>query len=203
MYKAIIFDVDGTILDTEKAVLHSLQTVLADEGVNYELDELRFVLGITGAAAVEQLNILDQERVLDKWIEREASFIDEVEVFEGIHQVLHAIPASGVVTSKNALEMDKGFYPFDIHHHFQAIVCASDTENHKPHPDPLLKGMELLGREPNEVLYVGDSIYDMKCAHAAGAHFGLALWGAKTTKGFENAELIFEKPEDILAYVSK
>ncbi|NVS34677.1 HAD family hydrolase, partial [Listeria monocytogenes] len=36
-----------------------------------------------------------------------------------------------------------------------------------------------------------------------GAHFGLALWGAKTTDGFEQAELVFEKPEDILAYVSK
>ncbi|EOB5155222.1 HAD family hydrolase [Listeria monocytogenes] len=203
MYKAIIFDVDGTILDTERAVLQSLQAVLAEEGLSYELDELRFVLGITGAAAVEQLNILDQEKVLDKWIEREATFIEEVEVFEGIHKVLHAIPESGVVTSKNALEMEKGFYPFNIQDHFQAIVCASDTENHKPHPDPLLKGLEILGREPHEVLYVGDSSYDMKCAHAAGAHFGLALWGAKTTDGFKQAELVFEKPEDILAYVSK
>lgn len=203
MYKAIVFDVDGTILDTERAVLHSLQAVLAEEGLAYELDELRFVLGITGAAAVDQLAILDEEVILAKWIEREASYIEEVEIFEGIHKVLHAIPESGVVTSKNALEMEKGFYPFNIHDHFQAIVCASDTENHKPHPDPLLKGLSLLGREPDEVIYIGDSIYDMKCAHAASVHFGLALWGAKSTEGFEAAEYIFEKPEDILAYVSK
>ncbi|WP_271000679.1 HAD family hydrolase [Listeria seeligeri] len=203
MYKTIIFDVDGTILDTERAVLHSLQAVLAEEGLTYDLDELRFVLGITGAAALAQLNILDEERILDKWIEREASFIDEVEVFDGIHKVLHAIPESGVVTSKNSLEMDKGFYPFGIHDHFEAIVCASDTENHKPHPDPLLKSLELLEREPHEVIYIGDSSYDMKCAHAAGVHFGLALWGAKSTEGFEAAEYVFEKPEDILAYVIK
>ncbi|MCB2657632.1 HAD family hydrolase, partial [Listeria monocytogenes] len=61
MFIAIIFDVDGTILATERAVLHSLQAVLAEEGLSYELDALRFVLGISGAAAVEHLNILDQE----------------------------------------------------------------------------------------------------------------------------------------------
>lgn len=201
MYKAIIFDVDGTILDTEKAVLHSLQEVLQEEGLSYTQEELRFVLGITGEKALSQLDILDEEIIFEKWVEREASLIHEVEIFEGIKETLQAIPQSGVVTSKNAVEMEKGFYPFGIDHHFDAIVCASDTTEHKPHPAPLLKNIELLDLAPTDVIYIGDSTYDMACAHAAGAHFGLALWGAKTKEGFEKAEFVFEKPEDILAHI--
>ncbi|WP_099221790.1 HAD family hydrolase [Listeria costaricensis] len=203
MYKAIIFDVDGTLLNTENAVLHSLQSVLAEEGLDYELDELRFVLGITGKAAIEQLNILDEETILEKWLAREASMIEEVEVFEGVHEILAAIPESGVVTSKNADEMASGFYPFEIDHHFDAIVCASDTDEHKPHPAPLLKSLEVLGRSPEEVIYIGDSPYDMACAHAAGADFGLALWGAGSTDGFEQAEHVFEHPTDILKLIAR
>lgn len=201
MYKAIIFDVDGTILDTEKAVLHSLQEVLQEEGLSYTQEELRFVLGITGEKALSRLDILDEEIIFEKWVEREASLIHEVEIFDGIKETLQAIPQSGVVTSKNAVEMEKGFYPFGIDHHFDAIVCASDTTEHKPHPAPLLKNIELLDLTPTDVIYIGDSTYDMACAHAAGAHFGLALWGAKTKEGFEKAEFVFEKPEDILAHI--
>lgn len=202
MYQAIVFDVDGTILDTEKAVLHSLQSVLAEEGHSYTQEELRFALGIPGEKAIQHLNIQNEEEILAKWMEREVQMASEVRLFDGIEAVLAQIPESGVVTSKNSYEMEKGFYPFGIGGHFNAIVCASDTMNHKPHPDPLLKAMEILARNPQEVLYIGDSPYDMACAHSAGADFGLALWGAKSEKGFEKAEHVFRQPSEILAHVA-
>lgn len=57
---------------------------------------------------------MDLEKVLDKWIEWEVIFIEEVEVFEGIYKVLYVILESGVVIFKNVLEMEKGFYLFNI-----------------------------------------------------------------------------------------
>ena len=57
------------------------------------------------------------------------------------------------------------------------IICADDTAEHKPKPGPLLKYMEYTGARPSEVLYVGDTVYDMQCARGAGVDFALARWG--------------------------
>ncbi|MBC2170185.1 HAD family hydrolase [Listeria booriae] len=203
MYKTVIFDVDGTLLDTERVVLHALQVALGNAGFDYELDDLRFALGITGAKALAQLGVENQESVMAGWFAMEAKLTEDVEIFDGIVEVLEKLDGIGVVTSKNADEMETGFYPFNLAEHFDAIVCASDTENHKPHPDPLLRCMAMLGADPATTLYVGDATYDMECAHAAGANFALALWGAKTTDGFERANHVLETPSDVLKYVRR
>ena len=57
------------------------------------------------------------------------------------------------------------------------LVSVDDTTNHKPHPEPVLRGIELMGAEAAETLYVGDSLYDMKAGRAAGAMVAAAMWG--------------------------
>ena len=59
-------------------------------------------------------------------------------------------------------------------------MCADDTVEHKPASGPLLKYMELSGAEKEEILYIGDSVYDSKCAENAGVDFALAVWGSHT-----------------------
>lgn len=200
MYKAFIFDIDGTMLDNEGAVLHSLQALLAEKGIEVEQDDLRFALGIPGDKALAKFPIEDRERALDEWIEKELAFMEEITVFPMIEETLRELPLCGVVSSKNQFEMEHGFYPFGLAKYFDGIVCASDTELHKPNPDPLLKCMELLQVSPEETVYIGDSIYDMQCAHAAGADFALASWGARDHTPFKETEIILKKPTDLLEY---
>ena len=125
-----------------------------------------------------------------------------VPIFEGIIEVIMALPKAGIVTSKTAEEMNHSFYLINIDHHFHSVVCASDTEKRKPNPDPLELALKLLGCKADEAIYIGDSIYDMQCANAAGVDFRLALWGARTTLGFENAKYIFENPKNILNLIN-
>ena len=80
---------------------------------------------------------------------------------------------------------------------FRVVVCADDTERHKPHPDPMRFYMGRTRAQTNEILYIGDSVYDYGCASSTGVDFGLAVWGAKTTEGRE-ATHFFAQPREII-----
>lgn len=206
MLRAIIFDVDGTILDTEQAILQSLQRTLREETKqDYHFEALRFALGIPGKDALQRLNVDDIEAVHQKWSAAVLDFSHEVAVFESLEEVIQHLATKplqlGIVTSKTAQEVVDEFEPFGLSEYFQHIVSASDTEKHKPHPEPLLKCLDALQVAPEEAIYIGDSIYDFQCAKQAGAKFALAHWGAKSTIGFEEADYVFYEPKDILAIV--
>lgn len=202
MFKYVIFDVDGTILDTEKAILKSLQKVLKEEGKDYQLEDLRFALGIPGIETLKKLNVTDLERVHPKWSETVLEFSHEVSVFQDLENVIKTLSESpvrtGIVTSKTKQELIDEFEPFGLSSFFEYTICASDTEKHKPHPEPLLACLDGLNANQDETIYIGDSIYDMQCAKSAGVKFALALWGSKTTEGFESVEFVLKEPKAIL-----
>ncbi|MFJ7935990.1 HAD family hydrolase [Sporosarcina sp. NPDC096371] len=202
MFECVIFDVDGTILDTEKAILKSLQKVLREEGEYYQLEDLRFALGIPGKETLRRLNVIDVERVHPKWSQTVLEFSQEVQIFKDLKEIIKVLSESpiktGIVTSKTKQELIDEFEPFGLSSFFEHTICANDTENHKPHPEPLLVCLEGVNATKNEAIYIGDSIYDMQCANSAGVKFALALWGSKTTKGFESADYVLNEPKDIL-----
>ena len=72
------------------------------------------------------------------------------------------------------------------------MVCADDTVRHKPDSEPLLYYLEQTGCQGDELLYIGDSVYDRQCAAGAGTAFGLAGWGAQPGV---SAPLIFSTPQ--------
>ncbi|MCC5466811.1 HAD family hydrolase [Pelosinus baikalensis] len=204
MYKYLIFDIDGTIIDTEKAVIGSLQKLLKVEtGIDYPADELSFVLGIPGSVALRQLNIADTDQACLKWNEYLKEFYNSIRVFPDLEEIikyLHDLKIkTGIVTSKTKQELLDDFYPFGLHDYFDYIVCADDTTKHKPDPEPILKCLELAQASPAETIYIGDTGYDMQSAHHAGVDFALALWGTKDPN--LNAKIKLSHPKELLDIV--
>ncbi len=183
MYKHIVFDVDGTLINTEYAVLKSLQeTLLTLLNKKYELSELDFVLGITGEAAIKQLGISEVNNTVDLWNKNLEKYKSSVSVFEGIEELIKKLYPDyklGIVTSKTKAEFEEEVTSFGLNKYFGVIICADDTEKHKPAPEPLLRYMELANAKKDETLYIGDSVYDMQCAKSAGVDFAFAKWGNK------------------------
>lgn len=205
MYKYIIFDIDGTLLDTEFAVLTSLQKLVLEElNKHMSFEELRFALGIPGEVTLEKLKISNVSACNNKWNEYINDNFQHVKVFDKIEETLAALSkmgiSMGIVTSKTKEEFQNDFVHFGMDQYFELVVCADDTKKHKPNPEPILKLIEQAGIDNSKAIYIGDTKYDMKCAYSAGIDFALALWGAKSSNGID-ANYILEDPKQILELV--
>ena len=205
-FKHIVFDVDGTLIDSETAVLKSLQKTLQEEGITKSLEELKFALGIPGRDALLILKINDLERVEEKWMKNVTIYADEITLFDGVKQVIQELKSKnfklGIITSKTKEEYNTDFIKFNIHSYFDLVICADDTIKHKPDGEPMEKYIEITGASKEEIIYIGDSIYDMQCSKNAGVNSALALWGAHNPEKIEsNYKLKY--PKDILAIINK
>ena len=205
MYNYIIFDIDGTILDTEIAVLSSLQKLVSEElNKEYSFEELRFALGIPGEVALNKLGITNILESNKKWNIYLKEYFHHVKIFDDIKETIVELNemgvSTGIVTSKTKEEYLNDFVPFGLSNYFKLVVCADDTEKHKPNPEPLLKFIELSEVDNSKTIYIGDTKYDRDCAFGAGIDFALALWGAKSSNGI-NANYIFENPKQLLKLI--
>lgn len=202
MYTHVIFDVDGTMLDTGGAIIGSLREMLEQEyGMSYTHEQLEFVLGIPGVPALERLGIPEPAKASENWYRFMAKYSHTLALFPGIRETLHTLHDKGIrlgiVTSRTRQELDYDFNPFGISGLFGCIVCADDTSSHKPHPAPILKYLELTEAEPQKTLYIGDTVYDCQSATGAGVAFGLASWGAVNIPAC-SSDFVFQKPVEII-----
>lgn len=205
MIKTVLFDVDGTLLDTERVVIQSFRdTVAIDPSVPDK--DLHFILGIPGVQSLERYcdSSEDIQNLLALWVEKLASYGKEVQLFPGILPLLQQLQQKnyqlGIVTSKLRTDMEDTLKAFDLNKYFAAIVTASDTEKHKPNPDPILKALELIDAAPQETIYIGDSIYDLQSAQNSQVSFALAGWGAKTHEAFAQVHQL-ASPEELITYL--
>lgn len=181
-YKHIVFDIDGTLLNTEYCILRALQdTLLERTGREVPAQELTFVLGIPGLASVRQMGIEDAEAFLQRWEANLLKYAHTIRAYEGVDTLIGKLLEKGcqlgMVTSKNRGEFLEDAHRIPLVERFSTVICADDTQKHKPDAEPLLEYMERTGTAAAQLLYIGDSKYDGQCAAGAGVDFALAMWG--------------------------
>lgn len=209
MYKHIIFDIDGTLLNTEDTVFASLRRV-GKELLHRDLsdDEIRKTLGVPGLKALEMVGVPQKEchsalKLWEKYFEEDIALVKH---FPGIRELLEELTNRGyklgIITSKNLKEFNTDFVPFGLLPYFGIIITADDSLTHKPDKGPMIEYMKRANIEPSEALYLGDAIYDYKCANSAGVDFILALWGCKDDSMIM-CENKFVHPSEVLSYLEK
>lgn len=208
MFKTVLFDVDGTLIDTESAIIKSFQKILQDFfQQSLPPEKLTYILGIPGRNALLPFTKDEQQiaKILTIWDQEMKRYADESHIFADVESMLTTLHQKhislGVITSKTDSEMQAEFARYDLEHYFDVVVTASDTSKHKPTDAPILFACQQLRIEPADTLYVGDAVYDLRSAHAAQAKFGLAQWGAHDNPEFKQADYHFEKPQDLLDLV--
>ena len=189
MYRLIEFDIDGTLVDTERTyVLSLMDAVKAATGKPIPEDDARAVFGLASHLVPGRFGIEGEQavRFSKDWMIKYRALTNLIVAFPGARELVRKVKQAGfmtaIVTSRNDEEIsyDKVTAPFleDI----DIIVSASKTNRHKPDPEPAAYGIaracELAGEriDPSEVLYLGDTMADWGCGAGAGADFALADW---------------------------
>lgn len=201
-YKCIIFDLDGTMLDTEKMNIIPLQKLIKEElGQTISYDELLKYRAYAGKKTLELLGFKNIEKSYEKWVKYVNEFEGGATLYDGFNEVMAGLDSNGIIcgiaSSKMKKQYEIDFLKTGLQIYMKSVVLAEDTENHKPHPEPLLKAVEILNIDPKDTIYIGDTIADYKSSKAAGMSFGLALWGAADVSNI-NADYNLDKPSDIL-----
>ncbi|MGL5956484.1 MAG: HAD family hydrolase [Brevinema sp.] len=208
-YNSIIFDLDGTLIDSEKRNAYALLEILNNKGHNLIIEDVLPKMGRTGIIILKDFGIIDEEidEYLNDWIKAVYNETQKpIELFDGITEILEVLSQKniplGIVSSKTKVIYQMEQQYLNIDHYFPYIILADDTEFHKPHPAPLLKYLEQSKLPAHECIYIGDTYSDLVCAKESNVDFGLACWGAASLFEQETTIHRFHHPSDILSILS-
>lgn len=216
MIKAIIFDVDGTLVDSVDAHAKAWQEAFAAFGYDFPFETVRGQIGKGGDQLLPFM--LSQEEADDKGeaIDARRSSIVKTEYLPGIagfsktRELFEAIRARGVkiALASSAKDEELGVYKrkADIEGLVEEQTSSDDAERSKPHGDIFQAALDrLAGVEPAEALVVGDTPYDAEAAQRVGLRTIGVLCGGFPEQDLRNAGCmaIYRDPADLLAQLDR
>lgn len=176
MYKAILFDFDGTIIDTNELIIRSYKYAF-EKILSYDIS-IDEILGLFGRPLLislqEDYGVENGEKLYYAFREFNETNHDEIaKPFTGIPDAIYDLKKMGyklgIVTSKRMEMLKRGLKLLNLENIFDVLIAAESTTEHKPKPGPILVACEKIGVEPCDTLYVGDSVFDILCGKNAGA----------------------------------
>jgi len=189
-YPLIVFDWDGTIIDSHSAIVACMQEASRDLGLS--IPERSRASHVIGLSLHEILRIVAPELAAERYPEYVAAYRrhflareDAMQLFPGMRELLEALSRNhllGIATGKSRKGLDRALAASGIGELFAASRCADET-NPKPHPAMLLELMEELQVGVEAVLMIGDTSHDMEMARAAGVDAVAVAYGAHPEEG--------------------
>lgn len=175
LIKAVLFDLDGTLIDTNELIIKSFKHTYK-EHLNIDVPEKEIVMYF-GEPLIDTLARYDKENahiLIETYRNYNEAIHDEVtKEIHGAKETILELKALGirvgVVTSKRRQIAEKGLKLFNLQRYMDVIITPEDTSKHKPEPEPIYKACEILGILPSETLMIGDSHFDILCGKNAGS----------------------------------
>ncbi len=204
MFDHIIFDVDGTLIDSADAVVGTLLHV-SRECMPSPASESRCreTLSMNTVAALRYIGVAESS--LKKAVRRyDVLYASAYRTtpFQGVPEMLASISAARIpmalLSARKAYEFhnDTALAPLLPYFH---MVMGAEFAAPKPSPEGLLRYMQMFHTEPERVLFVGDTPADSRCALAASVPFALAGWNAEADPGITDYRYLLREPGDLPA----
>lgn len=209
--RTILFDLDGTLIDTNELIiqsfLHTLETYYPGK---YKRED---VLPFIGPPLYDTFSALDNDEArINEMIATYRAFNHAqhdalIREYETVYETIAALHRNGfrlgVVTTKINATAIMGLKRTKLDPFFHCVVGLDDVKNAKPHPEPILKALELLNSKPEEALMVGDNYHDILAGKQAGTKTAGVAWAIKGREYLEKYEpdFMLEKMSDLLRIV--
>jgi len=182
--EAVIFDMDGTLLDSTRTVPPAYAAAIYELSGVRCTDEQVIAEYEVGPAAALLSRFIGRDAVdadVDCWLRHLASRASMTVIYPGVRGALEQLSSAGIqlgvftgATRQAAqLQLDHA----DLASWFNVVVGSDEIDAVKPAPDGIYRACELLNVDPRNAAYVGDATNDLRCAHAAGAIPVAAAWG--------------------------
>jgi phosphoglycolate phosphatase len=178
-YQLVVFDWDGTLMDSEARIVTCIQAAARDAGIAEPSREAaRDIIGLGLAEAIARLFPGESSAALERLVERYRHHwlgedLAPAPLFSGAREVLDALEQAGyllaVATGKSRRGLDRVLEETGLGGRFVTTRCADEAFS-KPHPQMLIDILERVGVGAQDALVVGDTEYDMQMAANAKAH---------------------------------
>lgn len=228
---AVLFDLDGTLLDTAPDLVFALNAALAEAGLPAGFGDavkpyisggaramLRYAFEGNGSSgSLPQAGFVPKPEVSASLFEPilqhmlqlyEDHLADRTRFFDGVESVLDALDSRGlpwgIVTNKTRRFTDPLVDALSLSGRAHCVISGDTTAEKKPHPLPLLEATRRLGCEPERCVYVGDAAKDVEAGRRAGMTTLTALYGyigADDEPGRWGADGMLERPLDLLSWL--
>lgn len=202
-YQALMFDIDGTLTNSQPAYFRVMKQVLAEYGHTLTIAEAQTTFPMAAEQAMAELGIpADQfDQFQARYEAVMAEHYQDIFLFPGIMEMLDQVPDDvqlGIVTSQRRNELESGMAQYHLLDLMAVTVSADDTPKRKPDPLPLLTALDKINVAPKDALFVGDSLSDEQTAAAAGVDFGLAVWGMNPNANHQQVAHRLENPAAVV-----
>jgi pyrophosphatase PpaX len=185
--RAVLFDLDGTLIDSVPLIVASMQHAFAGRERAPTVKEWVALIGTPLEAMIRRwgedeadVAILRERYKEHQWANHDGM----VRAFPGVPEVLDVLTARGVrmavVTSKLEPSARRSLEFLGLSRHFEAVVGLESTVRHKPDPEPVRFAMARLEAVASDAAFIGDSPHDVLAGNAAGVVTVAALWGPFT-----------------------
>jgi HAD superfamily hydrolase (TIGR01509 family) len=195
--RAVLFDWDGTLVDSAECSYRSYVQVFAAFGKRFGRDDFQRTYSPNWHRTYVAMEVPE-----DRWPEADALWLEhytreESRLIPGAREALERLRgealAQGLVTSGERTRIERELGLHGLGAFFGAVVCGGDVPRRKPHPEALLVALAQLGVPPVEAVYVGDSPEDVEMSRAAGV-FAVGIPG-----GFPNRDALAASRPDLMA----
>lgn len=213
MRPAILFDLDGTLIDSIELILGAARHAFVGfDGHAPSDEEWRAGIGRPLQAVLREFAPDDAEaaRLFGRYRAYQLEHHDRlVRPYEGIVDVVRALADAGhpmaLVTSKSDWMAEKAMVLVGLDRLIPTIVGCDTCVNHKPHPEPVERALALLGVSAADGVFVGDSPHDVESGRAAGVATVGVTWGAFTREELDRAgaDVVIDRVEELPGVVAR